>query len=233
MMRRMRAWLALLLTGVALFGAGRCEDAAALGVAEVTTAKGTLNLRRQPAANASILERIPNHSLVRVLATGEAYWQIQYGAKIGYAACEYLTMTDLSPDVLDYRLLFRNNTGDDVLAVKQRLLALGYYREGANMNNVYNETCVERMRMFQRQNGLPEDGIASPAVQAALYASAAVANAEPLPKAASGGFVIASGTDGSGASNDIDWNQWMLDNPGICPCCMGKGCGCCNGTGHI
>ncbi len=233
-MKRLMLWFALLLMCAGLFGAGSGEELATLGIAQVTTEKGTLNLRNQPDASAAILERIPNRSLVRVLSQGDTFWQVQYDSVIGYAMCSYLTMTDYTQDVLAYRLLYRSNTGDDVLALKQRLLALGYYREGSKMNNIYNETCVERIKMFQRQNGLKEDGIASPAVQAALYGPSALANAEPLPKAVASGYVISTASgDGSGDTSDIDWNQWMLDHPGVCPCCMGAGCGCCNGTGKI
>ena len=233
-MTRILHWFALLIICLCLFGTGLGEEQATVGIAQVTTEKGTLNLRKKPDSKAAILERIPNHSLVRVISEGDIYWQVQYESEIGFAMCSYLTMTDFTEDVLNYRLLYRNNVGDDVLAIKQRLLDLGYYREGSNMNNVYNETCVERVKMFQRQNGLNEDGIASSAVQTALFASTATVNTEPLPKAVASGFVIASASDdGSGDTEDIDWNQWMLDHPGVCPCCMGKGCGCCNGTGKI
>ncbi|NLI22703.1 MAG: hypothetical protein GX418_14295 [Clostridiales bacterium] len=233
-MKRFLNALVLLAFCIGLYGTGLGEGQATLGVAQVTTEKGTLNLRKEPDGKATILERIPNHSLVRVLSKGDAYWQVQYETETGYAVCDFLTMTDYAEDVLAYRLLYRNNVGDDVLAVKQRLLELGYYREGSTMNNVYNETCVERIKLFQRQNGLKEDGIASAVVQAALFGPSAVSNAEPLPKAVASGFVISSSSDdGTGDTDDTDWNLWMLEHPGVCPCCMGKGCACCNGTGQI
>jgi murein L,D-transpeptidase YcbB/YkuD len=235
-MKRIVCWLALLVFSSALWSTGLSEDAVTVGIAQVTTEKGTLNLRKKPDDKATVLERIPNHSLVRVLSDGDQYWQIQYESTIGYAVCSYLTMTDYTEDVLNYRLLYRNNTGDDVLAVKERLLELGYYREGSKMNNVYNETCVERVKMFQRQNGMKEDGIASSALQAALFATSAVVNTETLPKAVASSYVLSSSSDssdGSGNTDDIDWAQWMLDNPGVCPCCMGRGCACCNWTGQI
>lgn len=235
-MKRILSWFVLFMISICFFEIGLSEDEAVIGIAQVTTEKGTLNLRKNPDSKSTIVERIPNHSLVCVLSEGDEYWEIQYNSETGYSLCSYLRMTDFTEDVLDYRLLYRDNVGDDVLAIKQRLLELGYYREGSNMNNVYNETCVERVKMFQRQNGLNEDGIASSAVQAALYSTSAIVNAEPLPKAIASGFVISSSTDssnGTGNTDDIDWNQWMLDHPGVCPCCMGKGCGCCNWTGQI
>ena len=201
-------------------------------VAQVTTEKGTLNLRKSPDAKAGILERIPNHSLVLVVSQADDYWQITYDHETGYAVRDYLTVTDFSQDVLQYRVLYRDNQGDDVLALKNRLLALGYYREGSSVNNLYNDTCVERVKMFERVNGLTEDGIATAAIQALLYSDKALTNTEPLPAPKTSGYVIAD-SSASSSSGDIDWNQWMLDNPGVCPCCKGAGCACCDWTGKI
>ncbi len=205
-------------------------------VAQVTTGQGPLNLRKSPQSNATVLERIPNRSLVAVLSQGEEYWEVQYGDTQGYAMCAFLTMTDYTQDVLNYRLLYRGNAGDDVLALKNRLLELGYYRSGSTMNDQYNETCVERLKMFQEQNGLNVDGIASAAVQATLFSDSAAVNTQELPKPKTSGYVIASSSSSSSSdpgSDDFDWNQWMLEHPGVCPCCMGKGCACCNWTGKI
>ena len=189
-------------------------------IAQVTTEQGPLNLRKSMDAHSGILEKIPNRSLVTVLSQQGEMWEISYNGTQGYAVSTFLTLTDYTSDVLAYRVLYRSNTGDDVIALKNRLLALGYYRVGSTMNNVYNDTCVERVKMFQRENNLKEDGIATPVLQAALFADAAVANTEPLPKPKTSGYVVASSDSSASSSGDIDWNQWMLDHPGVCPCCM-------------
>ena len=203
-----------------------------MGVAQVTTEKGTLNLRKAPDSKAGVLERIPNHSLVEVCVQSEPFWQISYAGQTGYAMSEFLTMTAYPPEALAYRVLFRGSQGDDVLALKQRLLALGYYREGATMTDSYNETCIQRVQLFEQVNGLAQDGIATPAVQALLFSPDALVNTQPLPAPQVSSYVI-SDSSGASTSDDIDWAQWMLDHPGVCPCCMGKGCPCCNWTGEI
>ncbi|HML47396.1 MAG TPA: peptidoglycan-binding protein [Clostridia bacterium] len=232
------AWIAaafLLLTGFLNAALSEADqlNAPSLPVAQVTTGKGPLNLRKRPDDRSDVLERIPNRSLVSVIEQGDIFWEIQYGDEQGYAMCEFLTMTDYAQDILNYRLLYRGNTGGDVLSLKKRLLELGYYRAGSDMTDDYNNTCVERIKMFQRQNSLNEDGIATSEVQAKLFSDAAVPNAEELPKAIRLGYVAAPAPLSSGGSADTDWDQWMLDHPGICPCCKGAGCDCCDYTGKL
>lgn len=69
------------------------------------------------------------------------------------------------------------------MAMKQRLLQLGYFREGGTLTDEYNDTCAERIRIFQRGNGLEEDGGAKQMLQHLLYSPQAKANTEPLPQA--------------------------------------------------
>lgn len=230
----------LCLCGVLCAGTSTAEEQDSVtyvAVAEVTTEKGSLNLRKKPASNATILARIPNHTLLKVIAMEDAYWQVEYNGTTGYVASSFVTKTDYTVDTMEYRELSRNQYGDEVLAMKQRLLELGYYRTGSNFSNIYNSTCVQRVKMFQRQNGLQEDGIATIATLVALYASSAVVNAEDLPKPATSGYFIASSSSSDDSSSsdagDDDYMQWIADHPGVCPCCQGAGCACCNYTGKI
>ena len=203
-------------------------------VAQVSTEKGPLNLREAPDVRAATLVRIPNRSLVSVIAQEDAFWKIQYGDTQGYAMREFLTMTDYTQDILNYRVLYRGNRGQDVLSLKERLMELGYYRAGSAMGDDYNDICVERVKLFQRQNGFNQDGIATADVQAKLFSDLAVANAEKLPEPIRLGYVSAPpASSTSSGSYDTDWEQWMLDHPGVCPCCKGKGCDCCDWTGKI
>ena len=224
----------LLFSGFCGAASGGEEDGnpPSLPIAQVTTEKGTLNLRERADARAGVLERIPNRILVTVIAQGDPYWKIQYGNTQGYALCEFLTMTDHTQAILRYRVLYRGNTGEDVRALKERLLELGDYRAGSNMNDEYNDICIERIKMFQRQNGLSINGIATAEVQEKLFSDAAAANAEKLPESVRLGSVPAPPA-ASGGSGDTDWEQWMLDHPGVCPCCKGEGCDCCDWTGKI
>ena len=48
------------------------------------------------------------------------------------------------------------------------------------MTNRFNDTLIQRVKMFQRQHGLEEDGVATPALQALLFSDGAQANTEPF-----------------------------------------------------
>lgn len=92
-----------------------------------------------------------------------------------------------------YRLLRVGNNGDDVLAMKERLYALGYYTT-TKFNDSYTDAVSDVVGRFQHNNGLEENGVADAYTQAVLFSGAAVkadgAVYEPgaaLPGAGAGG----------------------------------------------
>ena len=76
-----------------------------------------------------------------------------------------------------YRLLAVGSYGDDVLAVKNRMKALGYF-SGSNFNNRYTEDTAERVRTFEAACGLEQTGVMTPALQTLLFSEDAVALGE-------------------------------------------------------
>ena len=72
-----------------------------------------------------------------------------------------------------YRSLRVGSAGDDVLALKQRLQALGYYGK-VSLNGNYNDSAADVVRQFQYNNGLMMTGEADAYTQAALYSEQAV-----------------------------------------------------------
>lgn len=92
-----------------------------------------------------------------------------------------------------YRTLREDCSGSDVLAMKQRLYALGYYQTN-KLTDKYNDAVAEVVRDFQQQNGLPATGVADAYTQAVLFSEAAArldgqrVNAQAsLPAAGAGG----------------------------------------------
>ncbi len=73
-----------------------------------------------------------------------------------------------------YITLQNGDTGKDVLNLKLRLQELGYFLAGATVSDSYNATCVERVKQFQKANGLPVTGIADNETQQVLFSSNAV-----------------------------------------------------------
>ncbi len=198
-------------------------------VAQVTTEKGLLNVRKQASGSSAILDRLSGGTLVLVLEQDGEFCKISFGDKEGYAMAQFLTVVHVPAEALSYRPLQKGDAGDAVLALKQRLLELGYYRDSGTLTNDYNDTCMERVAIFERVHGLPEDGAASQTLQYLLFSDKAMANTEPLPQAKkTSGFVY-----GDFNSPDFDWDKYVREHPGICTCCMGAGCECCNYTGKI
>ncbi len=69
--------------------------------------------------------------------------------------------------------------GDDsnlILQIKQKMQQLGYFKENADLSGKYNSTMVERIKQFQKNNGLSQTGIIDNAFLSALYGPLAVKN---------------------------------------------------------
>ena len=49
-------------------------------------------------------------------------------------------------------------SGSEILAIKQRMLELGYYN-GNIANNAFNETMTKYVKELQKKNGLQETGV--------------------------------------------------------------------------
>ncbi len=73
------------------------------------------------------------------------------------------------------RTLQYGNTGEDVRALQQRLTDLGYYRKEIS-GNFYDNTRAA-VRAFQKNNGLPVDGVAGEGTQRILFDDAQALNA--------------------------------------------------------
>lgn len=70
-----------------------------------------------------------------------------------------------------FRTLQLGDTGEDVMALKQRMWELGYFSSN-KFAAEFNKTTRERLIELQKKNGLPADGIATPEVQALIFSDA-------------------------------------------------------------
>lgn len=87
------------------------------------------------------------------------------------------------------RTLRRGYTGDDVIAVQERLKKLGYYT--GSIDGVYGSGSIAAATAFQKNNGLKVDGLTGQSTYAALFSSSAVA----------AGSSSSSGSSSSGSSS--------------------------------
>jgi len=75
-----------------------------------------------------------------------------------------------------YEPLQKGDKGEEVIEMKERLRELGYFRAGAELSDSYNDTCAERVQLFQKNNGLPATGTADVETLTLLYSDQAKAN---------------------------------------------------------
>ena len=69
------------------------SPASDVAYAQVTTAKGSLNLRELPQSNAKVLRTIPQYAMVTVLRRDSDWCRVTYGGYTGYAMTQFLTFT--------------------------------------------------------------------------------------------------------------------------------------------
>ena len=61
------------------------------GTARVTTASGSLNLRKEPASGNNIIARIPRNAIVQVLSISGTWTRVSYNGHTGYVMSTFLT----------------------------------------------------------------------------------------------------------------------------------------------
>ena len=72
-------------------------------IAEVTTERGPLKLRREPKKNAKVLAELERGSYITVLEHGEEWCLVDNGTHEGYAMTQYLTIQeDIDDCILNY-----------------------------------------------------------------------------------------------------------------------------------
>ncbi|MBE5803821.1 MAG: hypothetical protein E7316_04845 [Clostridiales bacterium] len=109
-----------------------------------------------------------------VVLSGTYYGLFSYSTTIG---TKVTIPAAIAEDIGEsYKPLKQGSSGSDVLQMKKRLQELGYFAEGAAMTNKYNATTVERVKLFQKVNGLKQTGTADSATLTLLYSGGAKPN---------------------------------------------------------
>ena len=78
------------------------------------------------------------------------------------------------PSGLKNVTLREGDSGNGVLTVKKRMQELGYYRSTATVDESFNSMMTERLKEFQKNNGLPQTGIVDAQTLNKLYDSSPV-----------------------------------------------------------
>lgn len=83
-----------------------------------------------------------------------------------------------SEDLTKHKTLEVGMNDPDVAKLKERMYELGYFNN-KTVNSTFTATTAEYVKEFQRVNGLKEDGIASPEMQALFFSDYAIP--KPIP----------------------------------------------------
>lgn len=92
---------------------------------------------------------------------------------------EIPTEVSPTPDASQYTALSKGMQSDDVKALQQRLIELGYLDDSAD--GIFGERTLIAVKFFQQDAGFDVDGIASPQMQALLYSENAPVKVTPSP----------------------------------------------------
>ena len=97
-----------------------------------------------------------------------------------------------------YQTLKKGDKGEAVLQLKHRMYELGYFTT-ANYSNEFNDVTVKRLKELQQKNGLTQDGVATPEVQALIFSDDCIPKSGPAKaKSDAEGAPAATAADGLG-----------------------------------
>lgn len=78
-----------------------------------------------------------------------------------------------APTPPPYTELTIGSRGQEVLAMKQRFLELGYFST-TSFNDRFTDKTAETVKLFEKNNSLPVDGVADPGMLGVLFSDRAV-----------------------------------------------------------
>ena len=97
----------------------------------------------------------------------------------------------LSVPALAETVYKQGDKGDEVMALKERMLELGYYN-GAISHNVFNDTMTERVKQLQKANGLQQTGVVDEALYELIFSDSVIMkNGQPYKQP----VVVAAATE--------------------------------------
>ena len=147
------------------------------------------NMRRAPKSNESnVIVKIPKGDRMTVVGETGNFYRIEYDGQTGYVFKKYVKKTTGSVDtgsngssgsnaaaptlepgenVASYQVLQAGSDGNQVTALQEALIELGYLKGVAD--GVYGAATSQAVMAFQRQNDYPINGIADANLQAFLF----------------------------------------------------------------
>ena len=159
----------------------------ASGYPYVTKTKVKVNLRAGRSTRSALLKKIPAGAEITVNAVKGSWAEVKYQKYTGYVKTDYIVVKKivkvkttkvpptptpvptLSPeeDAGGYKILKRGSSGDDVTALQEALIELGYLKGKAD--GKFGSGTENAVISFQQNNDYPATGIMDANLQAFLY----------------------------------------------------------------
>lgn len=159
MRKRFSAWLVLclMLTTAVLHAPAALAAAPEEGIdsyryGEVSTEKGTLNMRAEAKDNAKILHKIPRGTIVRITGEDGNFTKILYKDREGFVKSSFIREIDELP----FQPITSESDGDAVLAFKRILHRLEYIKAD-DINMRFDQTMENALSRMQLMNGVSYD----------------------------------------------------------------------------
>ena len=144
-----------------------------------TTTLGEVKFRKKPEATAEVIKLLEKEQLVTVLdLTDNGFAKIKIEDTTGYVVASYLILANIPaptpvptptphPSTLLYTEVKKGSTGVFVKSLQEALIDLGYL-EGES-DGKFGAKTEQALLLFEKRNGLPQDGIADTILQNYIY----------------------------------------------------------------
>ena len=139
-----------------------------------TTVIDFVKLRKVAETEGEVILTIPAGSVVTVYdRTSNGFVKVKYDGKTGYCVDTHINLANIpaptpQPGAEKYTELKNGSEGAAVTALQSALEELGYLEE-EEVDGKFGEKTEEALKLFQKRNGLTQDGIASQDLQLKLY----------------------------------------------------------------
>ncbi len=139
-----------------------------------TTVIDFVKLRKVAETEGEVILTIPAGSVVTVYdRTINGFVKVKYDGKTGYCVDTHINLANIpaptpQPGAEKYTELKNGSEGAAVTALQSALEELGYLEE-EEVDGKFGEKTEEALKLFQKRNGLTQDGIASQDLQLKLY----------------------------------------------------------------
>ena len=154
----------------------------AAGYPYTTVTTSSVNLRKSASTNAKKLDTIPKGASVTVHELSGSWANVTYDGTTGWAMKQYIKLATIAAatptpkpgaatapsDTVDgYQLLQSGSDGNQVTALQEALIELGFLKGSAD--GKYGSATANAVVAFQKKNSLPTTGYADANLQALLF----------------------------------------------------------------